>query len=150
MLNETAFCLAYRRLKPIFFYIQFISKITRIYYKLSFFSTQPQCSLTFSWIQFQMMLMCCLLHVTIIILRQILHLVYSSPCLYLFLLASNLCDQFLIISFIFIVLNNKSSHKKTHLFYAHFLEYIILVWMMTWIKKVNSFQIAKVQLQVVV
>ena len=106
MLNDTAFCMVYRRLKPICFCIQFISTITWIYYKQSFFSTQPQCCLTFSWIQLHMMLRYCLLHGTIIILRQILNLVYLCPCIYLFLLVSNLCDQFLIIIFIFIEVNN--------------------------------------------
>ena len=42
----------------------------------AFFSTQPQCSLTFSWIEFQMLLRCCLIRIAIIVLRHILYLVY--------------------------------------------------------------------------
>ena len=37
-----------------------------------FFSTQPQCCLTFSWIEFQMLLRCCLIHINVIILRHLL------------------------------------------------------------------------------
>ena len=46
-----------------------------------FFSTQPQCCLFFSLTELQILLTCCLLHITIIKLRQIFYLVYSCPCL---------------------------------------------------------------------
>ena len=49
---------------------------TRFFYKQRFFSTQHQCCLTFSWIELQMLLKCCFIYLTII-LRHILHLVYS-------------------------------------------------------------------------
>ena len=35
-----------------------------------FFSTQPRCCLTFSWIELQMLLRCCLIHISINILRH--------------------------------------------------------------------------------
>ena len=38
-----------------------------------------------------------------------------------------------------------SSLKQTHLFFAHFLEYLLYIWMVTWMKKANYFQIAQVQ-----
>ena len=47
----------------------------------------------------------------------------------------------------FIIIYHIISLKQTHLFFARFLEYLKLVlgWMITWMKKVNIFQIAKVQ-----
>ena len=54
---------------------------TRFFYEQHFFSTQPQCCLTFSWIELQVFLWCCLIYITIIMLRCILHLVYLCPCL---------------------------------------------------------------------
>ena len=40
----------------------------------AFFITQPQCCLTFLWNELQMSLRCCLVHISIIILRQFLYL----------------------------------------------------------------------------
>ena len=56
-------------------------KICFSYISNAVFSTQAQCCLTFSWIEPQMLLKCCLIHITIIILRYILYLVYFCPCL---------------------------------------------------------------------
>ena len=33
------------------------------------------------------------------------------------------------------------------LFFVHFLEYLLIFWMITWMKKANNFQIARVQPQ---
>ena len=71
-----------------------------------------------------MSLRCCLIHITIIVLRHILYLVHLSPCLGLFM--SYLCDLFFIFSLIFIVINHITSIKQTHLFFAQFLEYLLL------------------------
>ena len=92
--------------------------------KQRFFSTQPQCCLTFSWIDLQMSLMCCLLHETIIILRCISYLVYLCPFVGIGLLY--ICDLFFIFSIIFIVINHTTSFKQTYLFYVIFLEYLPL------------------------
>ena len=63
---------------------------TKLFYKFHlraclsnvFFSTQPQYCLTFSWIELQMLLRCCLMHINIILLRSyFLYLVYLCPCL---------------------------------------------------------------------
>ena len=116
---------------------------TVIFYKQHFFSTQPQCCLTFSWIQLQMLLRCCVIHITIIILRDILYLVYLCPCLGQIMLY--LCDLFFIFSFIFIVINHITLLKQKHLFFVQFLE--CLLWMITWMKKKNHFKLAKVQPQ---
>ena len=66
-----------------------------LFYKQRFFSTHPQCSLTFSWIKLKMLFRCCLIHIhIIIILRHFSYLLYLSPCLELSLFMSYLCDLF--------------------------------------------------------
>ena len=64
--------------------------------------------LTFSWIELQMLLMCCLIHISIIIPRHFLYLLIS--CLDLHLFMSYLCDLFLISIFIFIMINHRSAN----------------------------------------
>ena len=93
------------------------------FYKQRYFSTQLQCCLTFSHIELQMLLRYCLIHITIIILRHILHLVYLCICLDLGLFVS--CDLFFISSLIFILINHITSFKQTYLFFVHFLEYLL-------------------------
>ena len=66
---------------------------TRFFYKQCFFSIQPQCCFTFSWTKLQMLLRCCLIDITIIIVRHILYLLYLCPCLDLGQFISFLCDQ---------------------------------------------------------
>ena len=51
--------------------VLFSAKIHAFFNKQHLFSTQPQCCLTFSWIELQMLLKCCLIHKSIIILRDI-------------------------------------------------------------------------------
>ena len=116
-------------------------------YKQRFFSTQPQCCLTFSWIECQMLVRCCLIHISIITLRHFLHLLYLCPCLYIGLFMPYLWDLFFIFAFIFIVTNRIISWIQTHLFFCLFLRMSYYFWMITWMKNVNNFQIAKVQLQ---
>ena len=94
--------------------------------KQRFSSTQPQFCLPFSRIELQVLLRCCLIHVTIIILRHILYLLYLCPCLGLGLSMSVLCDLFFIFSIAFIVINHITSFKQTLLFFIHFLEYLVL------------------------
>ena len=62
--------------------------IRHVFYKQHFFSTQ--CCLTFSWIELQMLLRCCLVHIHITILRHVLYLSYLCPCLDLQLFAKNI------------------------------------------------------------
>ena len=45
--------------------------------KQRFFSTQRQCCLIFYWIELQMLLRCCLIHISIVILRQLFYYVVS-------------------------------------------------------------------------
>ena len=101
---------------------------TCFFFITQFFSTQPQCCLTFFF--FELSFKCCLLHKIIIILRDILYLVQTQ----VYLCRIYLCDLLLIFSLIFIVINHITS-----------LSYYF--WMITWVKKANNSQIAKVQPQ---
>ena len=90
------------------------------------FSTKPQCCWTFSWIELQMLFRCCLIHITIIILRQNLYLIYLCLYLCLGLYMSHVCNLFFIFSLTFIVINHITSLKQTHLFFIHFVECLLL------------------------
>ena len=118
---------------------------TRFFYQQRlFFSTKPHCCLNFSWIELQMLLRNSLVHITIIVLRHILYLVYLCSCLGLGLFMWYLLDLFFFIfSLIFIVIHHIIPFKRMHLFFVHFLEYYL--WMITSMKKANNFQIVKVQ-----
>ena len=108
-----------------------------------FFSTQPQCCLTFSWIELKMLLKCCLIHKSIIILRHFLYLLYLCPCLDLWSVWSVFHFHFH-----FHMINHIISWKQTHLFFCLFFRIcpiIIFGWQYGW--RMNSFQIAKVQPQ---
>ena len=96
------------------------SFIYTLFHRQRFFSTQPQCCFTFSWIELQMLLRCCLRHKSIIIPRHFLCLLYLSPCLELDLFMLYLCDLFFIFTFNFITIN----HTGIHVWY--FLEYVLL------------------------
>ena len=91
-----------------------------------FYCTQPHCCLPFSRIQLQMLLRCCLLHMTIM-MRHFLFLVYSQPCLGLVLFMLYLRVLFFVFIFIFLIINHINTLKQAHLFLAHFLEYLKLV-----------------------
>ena len=65
---------------------------TCFFYKQRFFSAQPNFCLTFWWIELQMLLRCCLTHISIVIMRHFLHLLYLCPCQNLVLFMSYLCD----------------------------------------------------------
>ena len=78
---------------------------TRFFFKQRSFSAQPQCCLTFSWIELQMLLRCCLIHISIIILRHFCYLLYLCPCLDLRPFTSYLYDLFQTFIFIFIMIN---------------------------------------------
>ena len=73
------------------------------------------------------LLRCCVIHVSIIILRYFLHLLYLCLWLDLVIFMSYLCDVFFIFISIFIMINHIISWKQTHLFFAYFLlEYVLL------------------------
>ena len=67
-----------------------------------------------------------MIRITIIILRQALYLIYLCPCLGLSLFMLYLWDLFFIFSIIFIVIDHITTLRQTHLFFLHFLEYILL------------------------
>ena len=54
-------------------------------------------------------------------------MVYFSPCLGLGLFMSYPCDLLFIFSLILIVINHRTPLKQTHLFFVHFLEYLLLL-----------------------
>ena len=69
---------------------------------------------------------CCLIHITIIILRHILCLVYLCPCLGLGVFMSYLCGLFFKFSLIFTIINHISTFKQRYLLFEHFLECLLL------------------------
>ena len=75
-----------------------------------------------------MMLRCSLIHIIIIILRYIIYSVYLCLSLGLGLFMSYLCH-----------LIEPDAHAC---FFANFSEYLLLFWTITWMNKVNNFQIA--------
>ena len=107
-------------------------RIHAFFYKQRFFSTQPQCCLTFLWIELQMLLRCCLIQTSIIILRNFLYLPYLCLCLDLGLFfvvpkfTSYIRDLFFIFIFIFNTINSIVSVIQTYLFFFLFLEYVLL------------------------
>ena len=96
-------------------------------YKQLIFSTQPQCCLSFSWIELQMLLRCCWLHISTIILRHVLYLLYLSPCLDKGLFRTYQCDTFFFLIFsMFIMINRIISWIQPHFFCFLFFEYDLL------------------------
>ena len=98
----------------------FLLVYTLFFISNAFFSTQPQCCLTFSWIELQMLFRCCLIHISIIILRHFLYLPYLCPCLDLYLFMSYLCNLFFIFIFIFSMINHVILWIQTQLFFSLF------------------------------
>ena len=93
-----------------------------------------------------MLLRCCLIYITIITLRRILHLVYLRSCLDLGLFIMYLCDPYIIFSSLtFVVINHITLLKWRHLFFVHFQNISYCFWVITWTKKANNFQFAQVQ-----
>ena len=88
-------------------------KYTLFYkYKQRIFSTKPQCCLTFLWIEPQMLLKNCLLHINMILPRH-----YTlSICVYVYVSVFQLNNLFFIIIFVFIPINHIISIKQEHLF----------------------------------
>ena len=74
----------------------------------------PQCCLIFSWIELEMLLRCCIIHISII-LRRFLYLLYLRKCQDLGLFVSYLFSFFIFI-FIFIMINRIISWIQIHLF----------------------------------
>ena len=84
-------------------------KICAFFCKQHLFSIEPQCCLTFSRNKLQTLLKCCLIEISIIILRHYLYLLYLCLCLDPGLVMLYLCDL----------------HRRTCSF-THFLEYVLL------------------------
>ena len=89
------------------------------FYKQYLFSFQLQCHLTFLWIELQMLLRCCLIHISIIIVRHFTFINFYQ-CLGLGLFISHLRDLFFIFILSFIMINCIISWIQTHLFFSLF------------------------------
>ena len=90
-----------------------------LFLQATFFSTEPQCCLTFSWFELQMLLWCYLIHINIVI-------VCLCPFLGLGLFISFLYDVFFNFRLVFIVINHVTKFKQRYLFFVHFVEYLQL------------------------
>ena len=77
---NTFSCIIYGLRLYSFYYFSYILIEIRFFYMQRFFSAQPQYCITFSWIQLKLLLRCCLIHNSIIILRHFLYLLYLCPC----------------------------------------------------------------------
>ena len=71
-----------------------------------------------------MLLMWCLIHRDIIILRHVLDSPYFCQCLDLRLFMSYLCDLFFFLIFVVIMINRRISWVEKHMFFGLFLEYV--------------------------
>ena len=110
--------------------IRSLSRATRpkkkytLFFISNAFLTQPQCCLSFPWIELQVLLRCCLIRISIIILRHFLYLLYLWPCLDLGLFMLYLCDLFVVFIFILIMINRMNT--DTFVFLLMFLEYFLI------------------------
>ena len=88
-----------------------------------------------------MLLRCCLIDISIIILRHALYLPYFYPCLDLGLFMSYLCS--------FFHFHLHFNLMKTHLFFCLFFSTMsYYFWMITWKKNMNTFKQQKFSLRV--
>ena len=113
--------------------------------KQRFFSAQPQCCLTFSRNELQMLIRCCLIDKNIIILIDFLYLLYlcSRPDLGLFMRC--LCDLFFIFIFISIMISRMNTDSLVLLLIFENMPYYFC--MRRWMKNVIDFPLAEVQSQ---
>ena len=98
---------------------------TRFFIRNAIFSTQPQCCLTFSRIELQMLLRGYLIHISIVILRHVLYLLNLPKCLDLGLFKPFLCGPFSFSSSSSLWLIIWSEDNRSTCF-KHYLEYFLL------------------------
>ena len=104
-------------LKLMGFLSQFLSKFynTHFFYKQRLFSTLPQCCLTFSWFELQILFSCCLIHISTIVLWHNFYLINACPFLGPGLFQLYLCDLLSISSLTFIKAIHIILLKQMHL-----------------------------------
>ena len=114
-----------------------------LFYKQRFFSTQPQCRLTFWQIELHMLLRCPLiLHYHYYTETYFISSIFVPISRPMFINVMSLWS-ILIFSVVFIFINHITSLKQTHLAFLQFLKYLLLFLD----QKANNFQIAEVQPQ---
>ena len=124
-----------------YFLLRIIEKnINTFFYKQRFFSNQPQCCLAISWTELQMLLSCCLIHISIIIVRHFLFTVFvfmTSPrSIYI---VSMRCIFHFHLHFHYDLLYNlMNTDTLVLLLIFKNMSYYF------WMKNVNNFQIAKI------
>ena len=102
-------------LSRLFMYISLRCNTSFFFISNAFFSTQPQCCLTFSWIELQKLIRCWLIHVSVVITRHF-YLADLCSCLGFGLFVLFFCNLFSIFIFIFIINIRIAILKQTHLF----------------------------------
>ena len=129
-----------------FFFLTFQSFLSTRFFTSNVFSAPPQCCLTLSWNEFQMLLRCYLIHIKSPCWKTFyIYYICTNQCLDLGLFMLYLFDLYLIFIFILIMVNCMSAHTLVLLLI--FQNMSCHFWMITWMKTVNNFQIAKVQPQ---
>ena len=120
----------HRNLWSMLFIVIGFDKIVTAFLEATLFSAQLQCHLSFSCIELQMLIRCRLMHISIIILRQVLYLVYLRPCRDLGLFMLYLCDLFFFFVLIFIMINCIMSWMQMHLLSSSYFRVcsIVFAW----------------------
>ena len=94
------------------------SKYT-LFHKQYFYSAKPQCCWTFSWIKPKMLLRCCLIYITIIVLRHFMFRIFASMSRPRSISVASMWPIFYF-NLTFIAINHITSIKQTHLFFVFF------------------------------
>ena len=104
-----------------------------------FYSAKAQCCWTFSWIKLKMLLRCCLIYITIIVLRHFMFRIFASMSRPRSISVASMWPIFYF-NLTFIAINHITSIKQTHLFFV-FLGYLLLLMDDDVMKKRNNSQI---------
>ena len=123
-----------------------IQYICTLFYKQRFFSNEPQCSLTFSWIELQLLVRNHHHTVTHFIFNIFVSIFVSMSrprSIYVGYIWSIFHFQ----SYFLAIQSSNNKHYNRHTCFGAFLWNIYYLWMITWMNKANNFQIANVQPQ---
>ena len=110
----------------------------------AFFSIQPQCC--FDWLELQMLLRCCLINISITILRHCIFTLTVSLFRSRFTYVVSIWSIFI---FIFIIINSTILWRQTHLFFSLVFRICSVIFGWWRVTNMTNFEVAKVQPQVV-